>query len=414
MISKSQRSNTYANLEMSDHHHLSHGSMLPYESYLVRQMSSFANFGISFSLISVPTGVSIMFAYGINTGGPSIMLATCAVVPFFTIFVALSLAEICSTYPTAGGVYHWAFQLAPDGHKAWWAWITAWFNILGMVAGCASVDFGLAINFMALINLCTGCEVTAPRVIGIYIMFLFLHCLINFMPMAYISFFNHMSVWIHVITLVVIFTSVLSMTPHHNTTEWGFVNNTGNSGAYCSFISSLFAAFIFTGYEASATMAEETQDAHINAPKGIVTAVLASYPACIIFVLGLLFSIPNLQNLLDSPAPFAQLLVETTTRGGAACLLSLILLCNFCCGLGAVTSSSRVVFAFARDGGLPFSEQLLCVTEEGVPFFSVLSVVVVGAHTPTPHTTHHTQHATRNTPRFDNDTNIFAWLNIAC
>jgi amino acid transporter len=52
------------------------------------------------------------------------------VVSFFTMFVALSMAEIVSSIPTAGGPYYWAAMLAPAKHSAFAAWITGWYVIL--------------------------------------------------------------------------------------------------------------------------------------------------------------------------------------------------------------------------------------------------------------------------------------------
>ncbi len=84
---------------------------LGYKSLLAREMTSFSNFGLAFGTVSLTTGVSQLWYYGMVTGGPSVMLWSSVVIGFFTQFVSASMAEICSTYPTSGGVYHWAFQL---------------------------------------------------------------------------------------------------------------------------------------------------------------------------------------------------------------------------------------------------------------------------------------------------------------
>ena len=48
------------------------------------------------------------------------------VVCFFTMFVALGMAEIVSAIPTSGGPYFWAAILAPKRGSAFAAWITGW------------------------------------------------------------------------------------------------------------------------------------------------------------------------------------------------------------------------------------------------------------------------------------------------
>ena len=67
-----------------------------------------------------------------------------------TLFVGLAMAEVCSSYPTAGGLYYWAAKLAPPRTAAAWAWFTGWFNFLGQVAVTAGIDFGAAFFLGAL------------------------------------------------------------------------------------------------------------------------------------------------------------------------------------------------------------------------------------------------------------------------
>src|SRR5204863_297964 len=73
--------------------------------------------------------------------------------------VALSMAEVCSAYPTAGALYWWASALARR-NKAAWAWFVGWFNFLGEVAVTAAIDFGAAITTTAFLSLTTGLNVT--------------------------------------------------------------------------------------------------------------------------------------------------------------------------------------------------------------------------------------------------------------
>lgn len=353
---------------------------LGYKQTLVREMASFSNFGVAFSIISVPTGLSQLFAYGLVTGGPAGLLWSSVVVGFFTTIVALNLAEICSTYPTAGGVYYWAFQLSPDGYKAWWAWQTAWFNILGQIAVTASVDFGLAITFASFLNLAAGFIPTPNSILGLYAMFIVIHGLMNLIPVKYIGLFNSASVVFHVCAILAIFITVLAVTPKLNTGAYVttyFVNKTGQSDAYCGLIGALFAAYILTGYEACASMAEETKNASLAAPIGIVMSVACSYILIIFLTLGLLFSMWDYDGVVASAAPFTQLLVDAATANGAKVLLILIIACNFCCGFGCVTSASRIIYAFARDEGPPGSVYLSLLSQHQIPYVAVLAVVIL-------------------------------------
>ena len=101
-------------------------AQLGYEQELRRNWSLLHNFGVSFSIISVITGITTLFEYGLSTGGPGVMSVGWIVVCFFTMFVALGMAEIVSAIPTSGGPYFWAAILAPDRGSAFAAWITGW------------------------------------------------------------------------------------------------------------------------------------------------------------------------------------------------------------------------------------------------------------------------------------------------
>ena len=104
-------------------------AQLGYKQELKRNWSLLHNFGVSFSIISVVTGITTLFEYGLSTGGPGVMSIGWIVVCFFTMFVALGMAEIVSAIPTSGGPYFWAAILAPGNGSAFAAWITGWYGL---------------------------------------------------------------------------------------------------------------------------------------------------------------------------------------------------------------------------------------------------------------------------------------------
>src|ERR1700742_3941284 len=114
-----------------------------YTQELKRSMSAFNNFAVSFTIISILSGCLTLYGYGMATGGPVVIIWGWLVVGVLTLFVGLAMAEVCSAYPTAGGLYFWAAQLARKNTAAW-AWFTGWFNVLGEVAVTAGIAFGAA------------------------------------------------------------------------------------------------------------------------------------------------------------------------------------------------------------------------------------------------------------------------------
>jgi len=113
---------------------------LGYAQQLFREMGGFSNFAISFSIISILTGAILLFGYGLKFAGPIINTVGWPMVSIFVLCIAASMAELASAYPTAGGLYFWAYRLA--GHR--WAWVTAWFNMIGQVTITAGIDYAAA------------------------------------------------------------------------------------------------------------------------------------------------------------------------------------------------------------------------------------------------------------------------------
>ena len=104
-------------------------------------MGGFSNFAISFSIISILTGAVLLYGYGLKFAGPIVNSVGWPLVSLFTLGVAASMAELASAYPTAGGLYFWAFRLGGRG----WAWTTAWLNMIGQVTITAGINIAAAI-----------------------------------------------------------------------------------------------------------------------------------------------------------------------------------------------------------------------------------------------------------------------------
>ena len=119
-----------------------------YAQQLFREMGGFSNFAISFSIISILTGAILLYGYGLKFAGPIINTVGWPVVSVFTLCVAASMAELASAYPTAGGLYFWAYRL---GGKTW-AWATAWLNMIGQITITAGINVAAAIYIVGAIT----------------------------------------------------------------------------------------------------------------------------------------------------------------------------------------------------------------------------------------------------------------------
>ncbi|MFL5770465.1 MAG: amino acid permease [Chloroflexota bacterium] len=340
---------------------------LGYAQELRRGMRTFSNFAVSFTIISILSGCLTLFAYGMNTGGPAVMTLGWLVVGFFVTLVALGMAEVASSYPTAGGLYYWSAKLAKNNAPAW-SWFTGWFNLLGQVAVTAGIDFGLAFFINAFLNIAFGVGTDPYITIIIYAVVLFAHALLNTFGIRLVALLNDVSVWWHVFGVGLIFVAMFFLAPVH--TDLGavfttFVNNTSKEegipplpALYVVLIGLLNAQYTLTGYDASAHMSEETHQAAVSAPRGIVFSVVVSVIFGFILLVAMNYGIdPNggYDRALGALVPPAQIWIDAVGQAGGLFILAVVIGAQFFCGMSSVTANSRMIYAFSRDGAIPGS-----------------------------------------------------------
>ncbi|WP_083976592.1 amino acid permease [Kitasatospora azatica] len=333
---------------------------LGYTQELARSLSGFSNFAVSFSIVSILSGCLTLYGFGMTTGGPAMITWGWPLVGLMTLCVGLAMAEICSAFPTAGGLYFWAAKLA-RGNAPAYSWFTGWFNFLGQVAVTASVDYGAATFTNALLDLRFGFTASAPHTVEIFAVILLLHGLLNSFGVRLVAVLNTVSVWWHLVGVLVI-VGALVLLPHHHASAsfvFGkFVNETGfHSSFYVGLLGLLLAQYTLTGYDASAHMTEETRDAARSGPRGIVNSIVVSLVAGWILLFGLTFAIQDYSGELGSSTgvPPAQIFLDAIGTNGAELLLLIVIGAQFFCGMASVTANSRMVYAFSRDGALPGS-----------------------------------------------------------
>lgn len=330
---------------------------LGYAQELFRTMGGFSNFAISFSIISILTGAVTLYGHGLKMGGPAQMALGWPLVTLFTLTVVLSMAELASALPTAGAMYHWSCRLGGKG----WGWFTAWFNIIGQIAAIAGIDYGCALFVTPLL----GLAATTTNLLLVYAVILLSHALINHFGIRLVARLNDLSVTVHIIGVVVIVGALLIFAPQQPLSFF-FARVTNNESGWpywwAFVIGLLQAMWTFTGYDASASVSEETVDPRRRAPWGMVLAVVVSGVVGYLLLIALTLAIKDIPAVLnakdaggnDVPAVLAILTSALGARAGTL-FSALAAMAMWFCGLSAVTWSSRVIWAFARDEGLPVS-----------------------------------------------------------
>ncbi|WP_128427642.1 amino acid permease [Streptomyces cyaneus] len=329
-----------------------------YPRKLTRRFQAFDNFAISFTIINIISGIFSGFGFGLNAGGPSILVFGWIGVSVMVLFVGAAMAEVASAYPTSGALYFSAGKLAKR-HKGAWSWYTGWLNFVGQVGGTAATGYAAATFLQAFIALqWPSYEPTLHRTVLITALIIVLQGLANTYTVHLVAVLNRISVWWLLSGLVVIVTALIVMPEHHQSASFvtHFANNTGfTNGLYGGMLGLLVTSWTFTGFDGSFHMSEETVRATVNAPKGITRAIGYSAIAGLLLMLALVYSIRDYDRVASADAPPVQILIDGLGLGTAKVVLLIVIGAMLFCGLANLTSNTRQIFAFSRDGAMPGS-----------------------------------------------------------
>jgi amino acid transporter len=358
-----------------------------YAQELSRRMGGFSNFAISFSIICILAGGITSFQLGFSAaGGASIGLGwplSCG----FSLIVAAAMGQIASAYPTAGGLYHWASILGGRG----FGWSVAWFNMLGLIFVVSSVDVGLwQILFVPLIlQNYLGVDpshfipdLSKPFVEQIGTSAYWVQALGISVILASQALFNHIGIrattiltdfsgyLIFVVAIILTLAMIVAAPGIDISRLFTFTNNTGdpgggiwpqNSSLLMAFmLGLLLPAYTVTGFDASAHTSEETRQAAVNVPKGMMRSVFWSFLFGYVMICSFVLAMPSVADgAKQGGAVFFWLMGGLGIPDALKAFLYIgIVISNYLCALAGMTSLSRMVFAFARDGGFPASDWL--------------------------------------------------------
>jgi amino acid transporter len=340
-----------------------------YAQELRRAMGEFSNYALSLSIICILAGGVTSFHVGLaSVGGAAIGLGW-PLACLFALTVALTMGQVASAFPTAGGLYHWASILGGRG----WGWATAWLNLAGLITVLAAINVGtyefvtsaLELDVKALgawqvvVQTAVVLALTASQA-------LVNHCGIR-LTTRLTDFSGY---WILLVALALT-AALLTFTSSFDLGRLVRFDNLSGRPADApvwpesSSLPALFLlglllpAYTLTGFDASAHVAEETVGAAVSVPRGIVRSFLVSGAFCWVMLCAVVLAAPDLaEAVAQGNGAFVWIVRKALPSWLAVVLFLAIALAQYLCGLAAVTSASRMAFAFARDGGLPFSAAL--------------------------------------------------------
>ncbi|MGH9674824.1 MAG: amino acid permease, partial [Bryobacteraceae bacterium] len=354
-------------------------SRFGYAQELFRSMGGFSNFAVSFSIISILTGAVTLYGYGLEMGGPLEMTLGWPMAALFMLAVAASMGELCSAYPTSGAMYHWAADLGGPS----WGWFVAWLNIFGLIAAQAGINYSCAQFSLPFLGIPSN-----PWTLFLLFAFITVNQgLLNQFGVRLVAMLNDLSVAVHIAGVLVIAGALLWLAPLQPIEFLVLgVNSNGRSPYWWAFLLGLLQAhWTFTGFDASAHLAEETHDPRRRAPWGIVLSVAVAGVVGYVLLLAMTLAVRSIPEAIGArdaagnpvPAAIAVLQGAIGPRfgNGMAALASMAM---WFCGLSCIASASRAVYSLARDHGTPWSPLLRRVNaRHGTPGPAIWLVVIL-------------------------------------
>jgi amino acid transporter len=361
---------------------------LGYKQELNRSWSGFSNFAISFSIISILAGCFTTFAVGWNNGGPAAIAWGWPIVAALILVIGLCMSELVSAFPTSGGIYWWASKLG--GAKA--GYYTGWLNLIGLLAIVASVAYGCATFFDLTLDTYStswAAGYSLKRVFVIFLIVLVLAALVNIFSSKLLATLNNISVWWHVIGAAAVVLILAFAPAHHASISSVFtdtVNNTGFFGGRTTGLgfwlgvvplSVILTQYTITGYDASAHLSEETHSAADSAAKGIWRSIFYSAIGGWILLLAFLFAVQNEAGVSAGGGGVAVIFSQALTVNWSSLVLFISTAGQFFCTVACMTSTTRMLFAFSRDGAVPGAKYWSRLNGNRVPVYGVMISVVI-------------------------------------
>ncbi|KAF3395736.1 Choline transport protein [Penicillium rolfsii] len=355
---------------------------------LKRHFSILSLIGLASTTTISWTGLGLGIVTEINAGGPGAIIYGFILVTIMQSFLGASLAEFVSSYPTEGGMYHWIAAVAPKKYSAFLSFMTGWLTVCGWIFTTASTNLIFAQVVQALYALYhPDLVIKSWQTFIIYQILNALTASVVLFGNKIIPALNKFSLFYLQIGWLVVLITVVACAPTHQDTTFVFktwINNTGWSNNGICFITGLVnPLYSLGGLDGVTHITEEMPNPSRNAPLAIAITLSIAFITGLTYLIGLMFSVQDYAALSTTSTglPLAELFHQATQSAGGAFGLTFILFIALGpCVVSSQLSTSRVLWAFARDSAMPFSNVWGRVSKRfGIPFNAQLLVAAANA-----------------------------------
>ncbi|KAI8931072.1 hypothetical protein NX059_012083 [Plenodomus lindquistii] len=336
------------------------------KSVLRRNFSPLAILGLACAIMVTWEGMFSVFIFGLMNGGPAGLLYGFLFCWVGWLAVVMTMGELVSIWPTAGGQYHWTYMLAPDGWKEVLSYVVGWQAIIAWQAVTASGVYLTATSLQGLVV--NSRPSYAPH--GWHgTLLVFALAIMGFVFGTFFSkWFPHVEtgiLWLHITLFVVVLVVTVVMAPvkSSNADVWTlFLNDGGYESKGLSFFVGLITpVFAFSGADGAVHMSEEIRHASKIVPWALVGSVVINGVAGFAMLIAILYCIGNIEDALNTPTGFPFIYIFTSATGsiagGTAVSGLVVLMFCFAC-MTTIPTASRQLWAFARDNAVPHAKTM--------------------------------------------------------
>ncbi|KAF2707795.1 amino acid transporter [Pleomassaria siparia CBS 279.74] len=342
---------------------------LGYKSEFKREFSLFTTFCVSFAVLGLLPSFASTLYYGMGYAGTAGMTWGWVVAMIGIQCVAMSMAELCSSMPTSGGLYYAAAVLAPPGWGPFAAWITGWSNWLAQVTAAPSVNYGISAMCLAAASIVNPDYVpTDYQTFLLTVLMMLIHGVMSSLPTRWLAQINSAGSTFNMVALIIVIILIPAGTDRESrglpkftpsSEVWGTIyEGTAFPPGISVLMSFIGVIWTMSGYDSPFHLAEECSNASIASPRAIVMTSATGGIFGWFLQLVVAYTVVDIDQVLDSDLgqPFAAYLMQCMPQKITLAILSLTIIAGFSMGQGCMIAASRVTFAYARDDCFPLSK----------------------------------------------------------
>ncbi|ROV95003.1 hypothetical protein VMCG_08319 [Cytospora schulzeri] len=358
-----------------------------YKQELKRNFSTLEVFGIAFSIMGLLPSISSSLSFSLPAG-PAGMVWSWFLASGCIFVVGLAMADLGSAMPTTGGLYWWTHYFGSAKTRNYLCFLVGYSNSLGLIGGLCSINYGFALMFCAVIVISKDGDWSPSNGI-IYVVFLICTITHGILASTLTRIMNKLQTFAVFLNIALILATIIAlpvgMANKRNDGDFIFAkveNLTTWPTGWAFMLAWLSPIWTIGGFDSCVHMSEEAS----NAAKAVPLGILGSIGMC--WVLGFVIVIvlaacidPNIENVLGSSfgQPMAQIYYDALGKHGAMGFIVFLFIVQYLMGISILVAASRQMWAFSRDGALPFSSffRPISKTFGYIPFRAVWGAVFV-------------------------------------